>query len=92
MSGFVEYDPALSNKGEYFVFLRNPDVTDAGSITVSVLGPTGTLLGSVVVDQAASRGSESQIGRFNLAPGSFVRIEHLSGVARADTVRFLPVG
>jgi hypothetical protein len=90
-SGFVEYDPQVPAVGDYFVFLRNPNTTEAGRITVSVFSNSGALLGSVEVDQAASRGSDVQIGRFRLGPESFVRIEHLSGAARADTVRFLPV-
>ena len=90
-SGMVEFDPQLAAAGQYFVFLRNPNVAGAGRITVSVLSATGTVLGTKEVDVDASRGSEVQIGSFNLAPGSFVRIEHLSGTARADVVRFLPV-
>ena len=90
-SGFVEYDPAVTAVGDYFVFLRNPNTTEAGRITVSVFSNEGTLLGSVEIDQAARSGSDVQIGRFRLGPESFVRIEHLSGAARADTVRFLPV-
>ncbi len=91
MSGLVEYDPQVTERREYFIFLRNPNITTAGRVTVSIFNGAGTLLGTREIDQAASRGSEVQLGRYMLDEGSFVRIEHLSGTARADTVRFLPV-
>ena len=98
-SGFVEYDPRRTTTTEYFVFLTNPNISDPGRILVTVFHKgmevdelTGEEIPfTVEIDQAASSGAEVLLGRFHFGTGSFVRIQHLSGVARADTVRFLPV-
>lgn len=91
-SGFVEYDPSLAATTDFFVFLRNPSINTPGRVLVSVIGEGGTAIHEVEINQAASAGSDVQIGRFRLGPNSFVRLTHVSGTARADTVRFLPAG
>lgn len=91
-SGFVEYDPTLAATADFFVFMRNPNISTPGRVLVSVIGEGGTAIHEVEINQAASAGSDVQIGRFRLGPNSFVRLTHVSGTARADTVRFLPAG
>lgn len=91
-SGFVDFRPMLQEAGEYFIFVRNPNLNTPGSITVTVFSDDGIELDSVDIDQQASRNSNVQVGKFMLTPDSFVRISHAGGTARADTVRFLPVG
>ena len=91
-SGFADFDPGLDESGEYFVFLRNVNLEQPGSVLVSVFGQDGNLIDEVTVDQEAAAGADVLVGTFDLAEGSFVRVAHSSGTATADAVRFLRTG
>ena len=91
-SGYVDFDPMLATTGRYFVFARSVATGSPGTAAVSVFGTGGGLLGTSDVDQETAGGGETLLGTFDLGPDSFVRIAAKSGVATADTVRFVPAG
>lgn len=91
-TGSATYRPLFSEEqiGEYFVFVRTPNV-DAGETLVEIFNGLGTELESRVID--AEGNSEILLGRFTLDEESFVRLSATgNGLATADTVRFLPAG
>lgn len=94
-SGSVDFNPLLDELHEYFVFLKNVDISTAGSVVVQIFSDNNgveTMLDEVEVDQDAAAGADVLVGSYQLGEGSFVRVAHDSGVATADAVRFLRTG
>lgn len=91
-SGSADFSPLLDTAGQYFVFLKNVNISEAGSVLVSIFNSEGSVLDEVEVDQEAAAGADVLVGSYTLGEESFVRISHNSGVATADAVRFLRTG
>ena len=92
-TGVCRFTPTLSTTGTYDVYAWWPSSSDNTVTAVPYTVHGNGVTQAVPMDQTTSWGTWVKVGRFSLAPGSYVTVTASSGVnACADAVRFVSVG
>jgi hypothetical protein len=92
-TGVCRFTPKLQQAGTYDVYAWWPSSSDATVAAVPYTVHGNNVTRTVAMDQTKSWGQWVLVGRFPLAPGSYITVTASSGVnAAADAVRCVFVG